>query len=67
MNKINNMKKTITIAVVAMIMAACGESEAEKQKRLSDELNKNIQALQNKLTADTNELNRQIKLEKAKQ
>ena len=60
------MKKSILIAALAIIVTACGESEAEKQKRLSDELNKNVQALQNKLMLDTNELNRKIKLEKAK-
>ena len=76
------MKKILLLLSVALIgFAACGESEAEKQKRLSDELkkseaekqkklsdelNKNIKALQDKLTADTNELNRQLKIEKAK-
>lgn len=48
------------------VLFACGESDAEKQKRLNDEFNKNIEALQTKLAADTNALNRKIKMEKAK-
>ena len=59
------MKKLIVLLAI-VTLASCAESEAEKQKRLSDELNKNVQALQNKLMLDTNELNRKIKLEKAK-
>lgn len=57
------MKKLSMIAVLIGMMG-CGESEEAKQKRLSDELMKNVGALQTKLTADTNQINRDIKLAK---
>jgi len=59
------MKKLIYL--LPFVLLACGESEEEKQKRLSDELMKNVNTLQDKLTADTNQLNREIKVEEAKQ
>lgn len=51
--------------VLPFMLLSCGESQEEKQKRLSDELMKNVNALQDKLTADTNQLNRDIKVIKA--
>lgn len=59
------MKKLIYL--LPFVLLACGESEEEKQKRLSDELMKNVNTLQDKLTADTNQLNREIKVEETKQ
>ena len=59
------MKKLIYL--LPFVLLACGESEEEKQKRLSDELMKNVNTLQDKLTADSNQLNREIKVEEAKQ
>jgi len=60
------MKKLI-YALPVLAMLSCGESEEAKQKRLSNELMKNINAAQDKLANDTSELNRKIKLEKAGQ
>jgi len=59
------MKKIMLILPLVALMA-CGESEEEKQKRLSDELMKNVNSLQDKLTADTNQMNRDIKISKVK-
>lgn len=54
------------LIIPLLALMSCGESEKEKQKRLNDELMKNVSELQSKLTADTNQLNRDIRISKAK-
>ena len=64
------MKKLLLIALSLTLLAACGKSEeelkAEKQKEMSDKLNADIAKMKDKLTEDTNQLNREIKISKAK-
>ena len=60
--------KTILSILAISILSSCGpheETAEEKQKRLSDEFNKNVKSLQDKLTQDTNQMNRDIKVLKA--
>jgi len=61
--------KTIVSLLAIVILTSCGKSEAEikaeKQKALSDQFDKDQNALRAKLTADTNQLNRELMIEKA--